>query len=56
MIALIVALLVLAAGALAAYGLLQATEDPADDIPGIEAQDFQEQIDGLRNLIEDNTE
>ena len=55
-IALIVALLVLAAGALAAYGLLQATEDPADDIPGIEAQDFQEQIDGLRNLIEDNTE
>ena len=56
LIALIVALLVLAAGALAAYGLLQATEDPADDIPGIEAQDFQEQIDGLRNLIEDNTE
>jgi serine/threonine-protein kinase len=55
-IALIVALLVLAAGALAAYGLLQATDDPADDIPGIEAQDFQEQIDGLRNLIEDNTE
>jgi eukaryotic-like serine/threonine-protein kinase len=54
--AVIVGLLVLAVGALVALGLLEAAENPADDIPSIEAQDFDEQLDGLRDLIEENTE
>jgi eukaryotic-like serine/threonine-protein kinase len=54
--ALIVGLLVLAVGALVALGLIQAAEDPGDDIPAIEAQDFEEQVNGLRDLIEQNTE
>ena len=54
--ALIAVLLVLAAGALVAFALLQASDDPGDDIPAIEADDFDQQIDGLRDLIEGNTE
>ena len=54
--ALIAALLVLAAGALVAFALLQASESPRDDVPSIEADDFQQQVDGLRDLIQDNTE
>jgi serine/threonine protein kinase len=52
---LIAALVVLAAGVLVALAVLQASE-PEQEVQTIDAQDFQEQIDGLRNLIEENTE
>jgi serine/threonine-protein kinase len=52
--ALIAALAVLAAGVLVALAILQASEP--EMIQEIDAQDFQEQVGGLRDLIEDNTE
>jgi serine/threonine-protein kinase len=52
--ALVAALAVLAAGVLVALAILQASEP--EMIQQIDAQDFQEQVEGLRDLIGDNTE
>jgi serine/threonine protein kinase len=50
----IAAIVVLVAGVLVALAIIQASEP--QDIQTIDAEDFREQIDGLRDLIQDNTE
>ena len=54
---LLAALAVAAAGVVVAIAVIEGTDtsDPTG-VPTIDAQDFREQLDGLRDLIEDNTE
>ena len=55
-LAVLLALLVIGAGVVAALLVLQSSPPEPVDVQTIDAQDFSEQIDGLRELIEQNTE
>ncbi len=55
-LAVLLALLVIGAGVVAAILVLQSSPQEPVDVQTIDAQDFSEQIDGLRELIEQNTE
>jgi serine/threonine-protein kinase len=52
----LIVLLLIGAGVVAALLVLQSSSAEPVDVQTIDAQDFTEQIDGLRSLIEDNTE
>jgi hypothetical protein len=54
---LLAALAVVAAGVVVAIAVIQGTDSSGSgDLPTIDAQQFEEQLEGLRNLIEENTE